>query len=495
MGNANKFLVSGTTILLLIVTLLFPARSIAVVTQSAPPEKIRSLKISMEPRQQDFDAMLKHRVIRIAVPFSRTLYYIDKGQAQGLTAELIHDFERYLNRKYKKQLKRTPLTIYTYPLTRDKLLQAVVDGKVDIAAGNLTITERREAQADFVPLADGGINEVLVSVKGAPQIDAVEDLSGRTVHVRPSTSYHESLLELNARLIAAGREPVTVITLPDAIEDEDKLEMLNAGMFDFVIMDNWKARIWAQLLPNISVHEKIVLRSETRIGWAIRKNSPLLQKELALFLTGSHRQLKAPHQYKRLMKRVKELKNNTSSDEIKKFNRLLTLFEKYGQKYSFDPLLLTALGYQESRLNQNARSHVGAVGIMQLMPRTGSAMRVGSIRVTESNIHAGSKYLDLLMDQYFSDADFSEQDRSLFAFAAYNAGPGNIAKMRKEAGRRGLDPNVWFNNVEIVTADRIGSEPVSYVRNIFKYYTAYKLIKDRQRDREKARSAIEAGLQ
>ena len=174
----------------------------------------------------------------------------------------------------------------------------------------------------------------------------------------------------------------------------------------------------------------------------------------------------------------------------KRFEQLQALFRRYGEKYGFDPLMLIAQGYQESKLDQAARSHVGAVGVMQLMPATGAEMKVGDIHVVESNIHAGTKYLDQLMTRYFRDAQFSEGNRPLFAFAAYNAGPGNLAKMRREAGQRGLDPDKWFNNVELVVAEKIGAETTTYVRNIYKYYVTYKLILEMQETQRKARESV-----
>jgi membrane-bound lytic murein transglycosylase MltF len=163
------------------------------------------------------------------------------------------------------------------------------------------------------------------------------------------------------------------------------------------------------------------------------------------------------------------------------------IFKQYGDKYRFDPLMLAAQGYQESRLKQEAKSHVGAIGVMQLMPATGAELGVGDIAQIEPNIHAGAKYLDQLMSRYFKDANFSEENRPLFAFAAYNAGPGRMASMRKEAAKRGLDPDKWFNNVEIVTAEQVGAETTTYVRNIYKYYVAYKLTRDAAAARQKAR--------
>ena len=140
--------------------------------------------------------------------------------------------------------------------------------------------------------------------------------------------------------------------------------------------------------------------------------------------------------------------------------------------------MLAAQGYQESRLDQQARSRSGAIGIMQILPSTGKQLGVGDITKAEPNIHGGTKYMRQLFDQYFRDADFDQHNRALFAFASYNAGPGRIAKIRDEAKHRGLNANRWFNNVEIVASKRLGQETVQYVRNIYKYYTAYRLQLD-----------------
>ena len=125
---------------------------------------------------------------------------------------------------------------------------------------------------------------------------------------------------------------------------------------------------------------------------------------------------------------------------------------------------------------------MGAIGIMQVMPATGRELGVGDIDQLEPNIHAGAKYMRTIMDEYFSDASFDELNRNLFAFAAYNAGPNRIARLRKTAAAKGYDPDVWFGNVERVVAEKVGQEPVRYVSNIFKYYVAYKLA-SQQRDR------------
>jgi membrane-bound lytic murein transglycosylase MltF len=252
--------------------------------------------------------------------------------------------------------------------------------------------------------------------------------------------------------------------------------------------------MWAQVLPKIKVREDLVLRAEGRTGWAFRKGSPKLEQALGDFYQGFvKKQGGMELRLAQYFKRIKQISNNTGTAEWKRFEQTLALFRKYGEKYGFDPLMLAAQGFQESRLDQGAKSHVGAIGVMQVMPATGAELKVGDIKVVEPNIHAGAKYMDQLMTRYFQDAKFSEANRPLFAFAAYNAGPGNISRMRKEAEKRGLDPDKWFDNVEIVTAEKIGMETTTYVRNIYKYYAAYRLTLEAEEAARKARESVAPG--
>jgi membrane-bound lytic murein transglycosylase MltF len=461
--------------------------------QQTPAEKPRQLSLENKPRKGDFDQMLERRLIRVLVPYSRTLYFVDHGMERGVTAELVRDFEQYLNRKYAKQLGKRPLTIVMIPTTRDRLLSGVVEGLGDIAAANLTVTAERQKIVDFVAPTDRKpVRELIITGPASPPVATLDDLSGKTVHVRKASSYYESVLALNKRLRNERKAPVKIVLLPDALEDEDNLEMLNAGLLQFVVVDDWKARIWAQILPKIKVREDLVLRAEGYTGWAVRKGSPeLVTVATEFYKDVVKKQGGIDARLAQYFRRVKQIANNTAGAEWKRFEATIKLFEKYGAKYGFDPLMLAAQGYQESRLQQDARSHVGAIGVMQIMPATGKELAVGDITVIEPNIHGGAKYMDQLMTRYFPDAKFAEEERPLFAFASYNAGPGNIARMRKLAAQRGLDPDKWFNNVEVVTSERIGLETTTYVRNIYKYYAAYKLTLDAQAAQKKAREAVE----
>ncbi len=182
--------------------------------------------------------------------------------------------------------------------------------------------------------------------------------------------------------------------------------------------------------------------------------------------------------FKRYLQNTTYVKNAAAESERKKFLNLIDIFRKYGSKYDVDWLLMAAQGYQESQLNQEVRSKVGAVGIMQVMPATGQELGVGDIREVDSNIHAGTKYMRWMINQYYAGEPMTSLDKTLFSLASYNAGAGRVSQLRKEAAKRGLDPNVWFRNVEYVAAEKIGAETVTYVANIFKYYIAYQMVLD-----------------
>jgi membrane-bound lytic murein transglycosylase MltF len=485
----------GIAVSLILVASAFGLPSAPAPSGPVSKQKVRQMDISTKLRTGDFDMMLNHRVIRVLMPYSRSLNFNDKGREMGLSAENIRDFERWINKKYAKKLGNRPLTVLIFTTTRDKLLPGVAQGVGDIAVGNLTVTEERLKTVDFAsPASQPGVKELVITGPKSPVIASTEDLAGKTVHVRKTSSYYESLMALNGRFKKEGKPTVKLVLVPDALEDEDMMEMLNAGLLQVIVVDNWKAKTWAQILPKIRVNEQVVVRESGKLGWAIRKGSPKLAAEILDFYQ-NYLKKEGVYAYrlKRYMSRFKQIKDPTGMSEWERFEKTLVVFRKYGDKYSFDPLMLAAQGYQESQLNQNKKSPVGAIGVMQVMPATGKELKVGNIRITEPNIHAGTKYMDHLMTRYFSDANFTENNRTLFAFASYNCGPGNISKMRKEAVKRGLDPNQWFNNVEIVTAEKIGMETTTYVRNIYKYYVAYRLQLEAQETARKAREQVAPG--
>ena len=456
--------------------------------QETAPAESRDLEIQLKLWTGDFDGMVERRVVRVAVPYSRSLFYHDRGRERGLTADLVRKFEEHINKKHKKDLDKRPITIVLIPTTRDQLIPSLLDGRADIAAGNITITDSRKMQVDFSEPVSKPFSEIIVTGPGGPALQTIDDLAGQEVFVRPATSYYESLTALNEQFAAAGKTPMILSLLPDPIEDEDKLDMVNAGLLGITAVDEWLADLWSPILTDMAVHKDIVLRSGGQVGWAFRKGSPLLKAEVDDFVVNVVKKYGlVTGNLKSFAAKLRKANNAKATEDWERYQAVVALFQKYAAQYHFDYLLLTAQGYQESRLDQKVKSPVGAIGVMQLMPDTGKAMEVGDIRQTEANVHAGSKYMAHLIEVYFPDAELDEENRTLFAFAAYNAGPSRMAKLRKVAAEQGYDPNKWFNNVERVVAQKVGQEPVTYVRNIYKYYVSYKLaLEAEQRMRDAA---------
>jgi membrane-bound lytic murein transglycosylase MltF len=286
-------------------------------------------------------------------------------------------------------------------------------------------------------------------------------------------------LSLNENLRKEGKIGVTIIPADENLEDEDLLEMVNAGLIPIIAMDSHKAEFWKKIFPHIKVQDDVKVKSGGKIAWAMRKNSPKLKAVVNTFVKQNKKgTLMGNMLFKRYLKNTEYVKESLDQKELAKFDQAISLFKKYGKKYDFDWLMLGALAYQESTIDQSKRSHVGAIGVMQMLPTTAKDKNVNvpDIGKIGPNIHAGTKYLRFMKDRYFADEKMDELNKGLFAFAAYNAGPAKVAKLRKEAERMGLDPNIWFRNVELVAAKRIGRETVQYVSNIYKYYVAYKLI-------------------
>lgn len=262
--------------------------------------------------------------------------------------------------------------------------------------------------------------------------------------------------------------------------------MLNAGLVKIVVVDAYMPSLWAKIYTKIQAHPDVAVSDSSSFAWAMRKDSPKLMAAVNEFVK-THKQGTAFGNglIQRHVHSSQMLKSAISPTAIQNFNQTVAFFKKYASQYNVDYLLMMAQGFQESALNQEAKSKVGAVGIMQLMPATGQQMKVGDIHETEANIHAGVKYIRYMVDQYFANEPMDDVNKVLFAFASYNAGPGRIHQLRQIAASKGLNPNIWIDSVEIIAAQKIGMETVTYVSNIYKYYIAYKLVAEQQVEREK----------
>ena len=462
--------------LLFTLALLMPPVAISAEDSS---EFIQQWQIA-EIWKGDFDGMVERRRIRVLVVHNKLMFFFDKAHIRGVSYDAFREFEDYINKKLKTGTRKVKM-VYL-PVPRDKLLPWLAEGRGDIAAANLTITDERRESVDFSRPVYKNVNEIIVSSADSPTVMNLDDLSGKEIHVRPSSSYYEHLLRLNKSFKKEGKAPVKIITASEYMEDSDLLEMVNAGLISMIVVDDHKAKFWTQIFNKIKLHPDIAINSGGNIGWAIRKDSPKLKKIVDEFVRKNQKgTLLGNILFKRYMENNQWARNALSPRAQEKFQALSDLFEKYSDQYDFDYLMIAALAYQESRLDNSSRSHVGAIGIMQMLPSTAADKNVDiqNIEELENNIHAGIKYLRFLRDRYFSDPAIDALNQNLLAFAAYNAGPAKIRRMRNETRKAGLDPNVWFGNVDIVVAKKIGRETVQYVSNIYKYYIAYRLVRDK----------------
>jgi membrane-bound lytic murein transglycosylase MltF len=453
----------------------------------ALPESVRLMMD--KPFTGDFDALVKRRAIRVAVTFNRTHYFIDKGQERGITYESLKLFENDLNADLKTGNLKVHVVIV--PMTREQLYPALASGKVDMVAAMVTVTPEREKLVAFSEPTRTNVSEVVVTGPGAPTIATVDDLAGQEVFVRKGSIYDESLVRLNAQLKARGKPAVIIDEAPAVLEDDDVLEMVNAGLAPITVVDDYLAEFWRQVFTNLQVHSDVTVRSGGSLAVAFRKENPRLREVVNTWLR-KHQEGDAFRNVveRRYLKSVKYVKNAAADAERRKFLAVVELFRKYGAQYHVDYLLMAAQGYQESTLDQNVKSPVGAIGVMQVMPPTGKELKVGDITQIEPNIHAGVKYMRFMMDQYFKDEPMDNLNKGLMTFASYNAGPGRLRQLRRETAQRGLNPNVWFGNVERVASERIGRETVTYVSNIYKYYITYRLLANQRERRDAAKAAV-----
>ena len=475
-------------------TACFVLATTSAIAQTGSPSSTQSADFNqalLKPVKGDWDEIKERRILRALVVYSRTLYYVDRARQRGATYEILRAFETYLNDQLKTKALR--FHVVFIPVSRDELIPALLDGRGDLAAADLIVTPERQERVDFsIPLREGA-TEVVVTGPAGPRISTLEDLAGRTVHVRRSSTYWAHLDSLSQRLVEAGKPAVNLVPVSENLEDEDLLEMANAGLIPIVVCDVFMAKFWRPALPNLSFDPEVDLTGSQPVAWMIRKDSPQLKVVVDRFIRSHGQGTPFGNQLiRRYQRGARHVLPATSHSELAKFQRTVEIFRKYAGRYDLDYLLMMAQGYQESRLDQRARSVVGAIGVMQVMPATGAQMRVGNIEELEPNIHAGVKYMRLVENTYFDEPTLDPVVKALFTFASYNAGPSRIQDLRKEALRRGLDPNRWFKNVEYVVAEKIGEETVTYVSNIYKYYVAYQLLAQAEAERQSAQQRMKA---
>lgn len=420
--------------------------------------------------------MVKKRNIRALVILNPISFFYNKGQPKGVMYEALEEFQKFANQKLKTGKLQVKVTFL--PTRIDQLEPALTEGLGDVIAYGVVVTPDREKRAAFSTPIQTNVTQIIVTGPGSGLLSTITDLGGKEVYVNPLTTYYQNLQKVNEQLQKAGKQPIVIKAADKVLMDDDLVQMVNAGLIPATVTTKQRADLWSQVLPHVQPHPELVIASGTQLALVMRKNNPQLKQLVDEFVQSHAVGTSFGNTLlRRYLQNTKWITNSTSAEEMKKFQQDLGLFKRYAGEYDFDYLMIAAQAYQESQLDQSKTNPSGAVGIMQVIPKYAAAppISVPSVGTVDGNIHAGVKMMRNIEDTYFNDPKIDSLNKTLFVFASYNAGPNRIVRLRKKAASMGLDPNVWFDNVELVAAQDIGQETVTYVANIYKYYVAYKL--------------------
>ncbi len=475
--------------------LVLSAGGLAARAETAPSQHKRVLVTEVKPKPPapepsrvdrnpspwtgDLDGMKDRQIIRILVPYSKTLFFYDKNKEMGVVHDLGVSLEKWANQQSSPEPGQKGLKVVFVPVPEERLLSDLMAGLGDMAAGGLSIGEDGQGKIDFGGSLAPDSGAVIITRKRGDPVGTLDDLSGREVVIHRSNASYEPLRAFSGRLEAQGRRPIRLIAAPEDLQDEDLLQMVSGGLVNIAVVDGYVAAFWSKIVPGVVVNGDLLDRGGTALGWAVRKDSPELRRLLEGFTArGQGEAFAGGASLRKYLGETALPTNATAQNEIEKFNQAIDMFKKYGDAYDFDHLMMLALGYQESRLNQQARNPYGPVGMMQMTPTTAATSAVaikGIEKDAARNVEAAAKYLRYIADSYLDDPNISQMNRTLMAFVGYNVGPKNLEIIRDAAVKRGLDPNIWFQNVELAAAQTMGRKTVEYVSNIYKYYTAYRI--------------------
>ena len=407
------------------------------------------LPLNFDKHTGDLDEMVKRRNIRAIVMLNPIGFFYDQGQPRGAMYETMEDFQKFVNQKLK--IGNPGIKVSFLPVTPAQAEASITQGMGDIIANAIVITPEREKQVAFSAPIQTGVSQVVISGRDFGEINTIADLSGKTIYVNPLTTYYENLKKVSAELKKSGKPPIDVRAADKNLADDDLIQMVHAGLLPATVTITERAALWSKVFNDLKIYPNAPIATNISLGFVMRKDNPQL-KQLVDEYVATHAVGTSFGNtlLRRYLQNTKWVTNATSQKDMEKFAAMVDIFKKYAAEYNFDYLMLAAQGYQESKLNQSERSPGGAVGIMQVKPKLAAAapISIPSVAQADPNIHAGAKMLRNIADTYFNDPKIDPVNRTLMVFASYNAGPNRIARLRKEAADMGLNPDVWFGNVE-----------------------------------------------
>jgi membrane-bound lytic murein transglycosylase MltF len=428
------------------------------------------------------ESVIEKRFLRVLTSRNEFDFFIHRGEHGGLQYEMVRDFTAFLNERHAAGRRELPIQFELIPVDDDMLIPLLLDGAADLVAARLTITPERAEKVRFTR-SYRKVDELIVSHDAAPKIRRPEDLAGRRVAVRPSSSYRASLRALSRRLVEAGHAPVDVESVDEALETESILALVAARRYPHTVADSIVARLAVAIHPQLRIAEGVALREGGELAWATLPTASGLAGEANLFLRryaeGTLLGNIAIQKHFEVESGVVSRFAEGGAATLSEFDEL---FRQHATELGLDWRLVAAMAYQESRFDPLARSRRGAVGLLQIKPVTAREPYVGIQQVeghehASNNVRAGLRYLTWIKQRYFdSEPGISERDRLRMALAAYNAGPRSVLRARQRAQAQGLDSNRWFRNVELAMLQMGLVEPVKYVSEINQRYLAYILL-------------------
>ncbi len=436
---------------------------------------------------RDWEDIEKDGVLKVLTTYSGTSYFLYKGLPMGFEYELLEKFAEHKNLKIDLQLVGSIDSLFYY-LNR---------GDVDLVAHGITETRKRKKYVNFTkPLFTS--KQVLVQkipdnwyelhwkkIENSLLHDAIE-LMGDTVSVRIHSSYHQRLINLAEEI---GGE-IFIDTISGDVTTEEIIEMVVDGKKKHTVADLNIASLMASYYPVLNID--VPLSMTQNMGWVVRKSSPQLLNEINEWLVDYKKKSEYYMIYNKYYKNKKSFKRRVNSDfyslkqnKISKYDDLIKL---ESTKIDWDWRLLASQVYQESRFNPSAVSWAGAVGLMQMMPATAKEFGVQWRSNPEQSLQGGVRYLNYLLDRFESIED--PLQRVKFTLASYNCGYGHVSDARRLAQKYNLNPDIWDDNVEkMILSLRYpknfndpvvkhgylrGTEPYTYVRQIFERFDHYK---------------------
>jgi len=408
---------------------------------------------------------IKKRGKLIAVTdYNSTNYFVYRGTPMGYQFELLKLLADHLEVKLVLEINNDI----------NECFEGLNTGEYDIIALGLTVTKERNRIVDFTtPITQ--TRQVLVQRKPDKwrkmrTYDEVErhlirnplQLAGKTINIQKNTTFYSRLKNLSDEI----GDSIFIIEDPDKEVEELITDVVNKDI-DYTISDEHIALVNKKYYPDIDV--KTPISFQQNIAWAVKKGDSILLAEINNWLESFNKSLTSRFIYDKYFKNPRSVyiaKSEYHSISGGKISRFDEEIKKNSKIIDWDWRLLASLIYQESQFRVNARSWVGAFGLMQLMPNTAKKYGVDSLSPPEEQIAAGVKFLKLLDRQFLNKIE-NTKERKRFVLASYNAGIAHVYDARRLAEKNNKDPNIWEENVDFYLLNK--SKPEFYRDSVVKY--------------------------